>query len=61
MFKIGDTVSLKSGGPLMTVRLIKSDDEIICEWFLDNEKYSAHFHPDTLIADDGMPPIPFSR
>lgn len=55
MFKIGDTVRLKTGGPLMTVALIKSDTEILCVWFVDDEKKSNAFHPDVLDADDGMP------
>ena len=58
MFKVGDTVKLKSGGPLMTVALIKTDTLILCEWFVGDEKKSEEFHPDTLDADDGMPPMP---
>lgn len=31
-FKIGDTVRLKSGGPLMTIKAI-STSRVICTWF----------------------------
>lgn len=39
MFNAGDTVILKSGGPIMTVAaLSKKDDNLVyCAWFNDNE------------------------
>ena len=41
--KLGDTVMLKSGGPVMTVHGIINADKIICKWFskddLINEEY----------------------
>lgn len=35
MFKVGDTVKLKSGGPVMTVTSIDSA-ESTCTWFHDS-------------------------
>ncbi len=32
-FKIGDTVQLKSGGPIMTVEHIDEDNYASCVWF----------------------------
>lgn len=32
-FKVGDTVKLKSGGPLMTVAILQTDGNIYCMWF----------------------------
>ena len=58
MFKVGDTVVLKSGGPPMTVLLEKPDNIFTCVWFVGDEKKSADFHADTLALDDGMPPFP---
>lgn len=34
-FKIGDVVQLKSGGPLMTVQKVRTD-EVDCMWFDGN-------------------------
>jgi uncharacterized protein YodC (DUF2158 family) len=53
-FKVGDIVTLKSGGPRMTVQRVieKSDrqpDEIIeCQWFDKNTLKEASFPPDSL-------------
>jgi uncharacterized protein YodC (DUF2158 family) len=56
-FQVGDTVRLKSGGPLMTVEAIQydEDDAILCVWFAENEKKSDEFIPETLVKDDGLP------
>lgn len=32
-FKIGDTVELNSGGPLMTVIGLRGDNRITCTWW----------------------------
>ena len=31
-FKVGDLVKLKSGSPLMTVTVVKSDNTVFCQW-----------------------------
>ena len=53
--KPGDTVRLKSGGPLMTVKaIVKSTGEIWCEWFGDKEELKGRgFTPTSLVKDDG--------
>jgi uncharacterized protein YodC (DUF2158 family) len=53
-FKPGDTVRLKSGGPLMTVHSIESHGAIWCEWFdQKNQPQGKSFLAATLVADDG--------
>lgn len=37
MYTKGDVVKLKSGGPLMTVVLVKGDGNMLCNWFPNNE------------------------
>lgn len=46
-FKIGDTVVLKSGSPIMTVEKVK-DSSISCIWFDGTKKLDSSFPPDTL-------------
>lgn len=55
-FKKGDTVRLKSGGPLMTVESynIENETEVLCVWFKDNERLDGYFDEDTLEKDDGL-------
>ena len=48
IFKIGDIVQLKSGGPKMTVTNHGSKGEIYCSWFGGSKKESAPFPPDAL-------------
>jgi uncharacterized protein YodC (DUF2158 family) len=55
-FKPGDTVRLKSGGPLMTVKSIEGDD-VICVWFEGKAKKESRFKAVTLTHDDGVPVI----
>lgn len=56
IFNIGDTVRLKSGGPLMTVvnnNVISSNQLVECSWFDDNDKLIKDtFNYLTLIEDD---------
>lgn len=50
-FKVGDTVRLKSGGPLMTVSGIGTrggNPNVDCVWFVKMEKYEGGFPPDAL-------------
>ena len=51
MFKAGDVVQLKSGGPKMTVRET-DDDGVFCQWFHNNRVQSAYFAPEQLNAVD---------
>lgn len=57
-FKAGDTVRLKSGGPLMTIHSVQTDGDAWCEWF--DEKGAAQskgFLITSLVADNGGPVI----
>ncbi len=56
-FKIGDTVVLKSGSPIMTVEkviaainmgTIQTDASVRCIWFDGTKKLEGSFPPDTL-------------
>jgi uncharacterized protein YodC (DUF2158 family) len=54
-FKIGDVVTLKSGGPLMTIQAIGDymmssgfNPGVLCVWFDSNKKVEDVFHPDSL-------------
>ena len=48
-WKVGDDVILKSGGPTMTVKALKADDMVFCEWFDGKNTPQGHvFHADML-------------
>ena len=53
-FKIGDTVTLKSGGPLMTVDGATSSQiqQISCVWFDDVTAKRGMFSPEALKLGD---------
>lgn len=55
IFEIGNTVSLRSGGPAMTVKSVK-EDLVECLWFFESEVRCGTFPKGTLehvaIADD---------
>ena len=51
-FNPGDTVCLKSGGPLMTVKVIQAD-KALCIWFDGPNKKEAQFPTVTIVHDDG--------
>jgi uncharacterized protein YodC (DUF2158 family) len=56
-YKIGDTVQLKTGGPLMTVNgFAATGGRLFCVWFVDGENKSATFAPDALIEAEPKPP-----
>ncbi|MBN9495864.1 MAG: DUF2158 domain-containing protein [Alphaproteobacteria bacterium] len=48
VFKLGDIVQLKSGGPAMTVAGIGPTGGYFCEWFKGASKDSAYFEEYTL-------------
>jgi uncharacterized protein YodC (DUF2158 family) len=54
-FKPGETVRLKSGGPLMTVKSISaSSGDVWCEWFDDKDVPQGRgFQPTSVASDDG--------
>lgn len=55
MFKVGDTVRLKSGGPLMTAAA-KGDTKgqmVWTSWFVNNKEDKGHYPASFLAADDG--------
>ena len=57
MFKVGDTVRLKSGGPLMTVTGIGNDRNkeqmIWTSWFVNNKEDKGHYPASSLDAEAG--------
>jgi uncharacterized protein YodC (DUF2158 family) len=62
VFKPGDIVVLKSGGPVMTVDTVNTDifDDnkvtgILCAWFVGNKLERARFDRDAIVA---APPQP---
>jgi uncharacterized protein YodC (DUF2158 family) len=56
-FKIGETVRLKSGGPLMTVTGVAKDERTLVwvAWFEDKKAIKDSFDEGALEADDGTP------
>lgn len=48
--KLGDTVRLKSGGPLMTVNWMGG--KVTCVWFIDDKFNSATLHREALRKDE---------
>lgn len=52
MYKAGDIVKLKSGGPSMTVDKI-NNNKVSCVWFKDERLKTAVFRKDTLELVEG--------
>ncbi len=47
--KVGDTVRLKSGGPIMTVEHVDIEtQQVLCAWFDGQEKKLSSFQADAL-------------
>ena len=58
-FKQGDTVKLRSGGPIMTVQdyvpVAPNDDSsttVRCSWFVGNKHESSNFEEDSLVKTE---------
>jgi uncharacterized protein YodC (DUF2158 family) len=60
-FKIGDTVRLKSGSPLMTVTGVGKDGNgvprVTTSWFAGSEEKTGSFPMEAVESDDGGPVI----
>lgn len=48
IFKCGDTVKLKSGGPVMTVFRYTTERVVVCKWFAGAKSESDTFEVDML-------------
>ncbi|HLO60933.1 MAG TPA: DUF2158 domain-containing protein [Bacteroidales bacterium] len=60
IFKSGDVVKLKSGGPDMTVENYVTDDKVTCVWFDSKNNYNdGDFQQDLL--KKVVPKIPRMR
>jgi len=51
-FSVGDLVSIKSGGPVMTVRIVMGgeNDYFECQWFAGKKLESGRFPGASLLA-----------
>lgn len=47
-FKVGDTVKLKSGGPVMTVTARLDAEILTCKWFAGKKQEEGYFPDDSL-------------
>lgn len=57
MFKVGDVVALKSGGPCMTVFTVdEGRNTVWTQWFVDGKVEHGEFAVDTLHSKRDQPP-----
>jgi uncharacterized protein YodC (DUF2158 family) len=54
-FNAGDTVQLKSGGPIMTVAGKNQMGQIITQWFVDSDLKRGTFNAESLDKADTTP------
>ena len=60
--QVGDTVQLKSGGPIMSVQEFDESGYAECIWFEKKQKQRAMFRPATLKkATPGLGSAPLRR
>lgn len=59
-FKVGDTVSLNSGGPVMSVRSLPSVAVSLytCQWFAGKKLDQGQFKEDQLVSAEPKAPLP---
>lgn len=58
--KKGDTVRLKSGGPLMTV-VVVDGEFVTCQWFKGDRAQEGAFEAAALEASDDKPRVSYVR
>ena len=57
-FNEGDVVQLKSGGPKMTVKTIRDDEDdfyggdVYCQWFSGSKLQDGYFKPHSLDKEE---------
>ncbi|MES2415748.1 MAG: DUF2158 domain-containing protein [Pseudomonadota bacterium] len=59
-FKIGDTVSLNSGGPVMSVKLVPeaNSGSYTCQWFAGKKLDQGLFKEGQLVSAEPKAPLP---
>lgn len=60
LYEIGSTVSLKAGGPVMTVHILPTaqDRSYKCQWFAGKKLDQGAFREEELIPAVPKPPLP---
>ena len=50
-FSVGDLITLKSGGPLMTISEVGSNAKCVCIWFVnaESEKFNSGVFPNAAL------------
>jgi uncharacterized protein YodC (DUF2158 family) len=51
-FEVGETVRLKSGGPLLTVSKLLENEQVECVWFNDLDDVCTHVFDVALLFPD---------